>query len=146
MDRIGAIVRLQWRAYWRSIRRAGHLSRNNAGLLILILGLGAVRYLQELPLVAAQLQAGRTSRYEMLLGVLFVVWLLPVMAESRRSISTGSLLHFPLRPLQLYWIRVFSVFISPLSWIVGLVSITLCYATLKAVNPVTGTLDRKSVV
>ncbi|HEX6733024.1 MAG TPA: hypothetical protein VF074_23585 [Pyrinomonadaceae bacterium] len=138
MDRIKSILRLQWRAYWRRIRRADHFSRNNVGLLVLLGSFGAVKYFQQLPLVAAQLTNGRTARYQMLLGVLFLLWMLPPLGESRRSIPTRSLLHLPLSELDLYLIRVASIFISPVSWIIGLGSLALSFAIAKSPNLLAG--------
>src|SRR5215470_13499921 len=117
MDRIKAILQCQWRAYWRRFRGAGNLSTNNLGLLVIIGGIGVVRYFQQLPLAAAQLAKGGTARYETLLLLVFLVWLLPVMGESRRSISSRDLLHFPLTSLELFVIRLSSVFFSPSTWV-----------------------------
>ena len=96
MDRIGTILKSQWRAYWRGFLRAGNVSTSNAGVLLLVGGLGLLRYLQQLPLAANQIAKGETTRYETLLMIGFLAWMLPVLGESKRSISSGDLLHFPL--------------------------------------------------
>ena len=138
MDRIAAVLRFQWRAYWRRFKRKGNLTTNNAGVWILIGGLGFFKYLGQLPAVASQLARNETARYETLLTAVFFVWLFPVMGESWRSISTRGLLHTPLTVTQLFWIRVGSVFVSPVSWIVAACSLTLLYPIMKAAHPVTG--------
>lgn len=69
MDRIKVVLQLQWRAYWRRFRRAGTLSTNNAGVLVLLGGLFVLKYLQQLPIAAGQLMKGETTRYQSLLMV-----------------------------------------------------------------------------
>src|SRR5215213_6815355 len=138
MDRIAAVLQSQWRAYWRRFRRAGNLTTNNLGLFVLVGGLGLIRYFQQLPLAAAQLANGETTRYETLLMVVFVFWMLPVMGESRRSISSRDLLHFPLMTSELFLIRLGSVFFSPASWIIALCSLALGYPIALAANALAG--------
>src|SRR4030095_4861805 len=138
MDKVAGLFHFQWQAYWRRRQRAGNVPRNNVGALILLGGLGVLRYFQELPRVARQLSVGNPTRYQFLLAVVFLLWMLPVMAESRRSISSRALLHFPLAVRSLYFIRLASVFVSPLSWVVLLCSLVLMYPVLKAANPLTG--------
>ena len=140
MDRVATILKCQWRAYWRRFRRAGNLTTNNAGVLVLFGGLGLVRYFQQLPLTAAQLAKGETARYETLLAVVFVLWMLPVLGESRRSISSRDLLHFPLTSTELFSIRLASVFFSPVSWIVVFCSLALVYPITAASHPLAGML------
>lgn len=125
MDRITAILKFQWRAYWRRFRGSASLRADNVGIIVLFGGLASLRFLQQLPLVASQLERGQTARYEMLLNVVFFAWMVPVLGESRRSIASRALLHYPLTPGELFLIRAGSVFCSPLSWIVVALSWTL---------------------
>lgn len=138
MDRITFILGFQWRAYWRRVQRPKHLTTNNAGVWILFGGIGVLKYLQQLPVVAAQLARNETARYETLLMALFLVWMFSVMAESRRSITSQALLHTPLTSLELFWIRLGSVFISPAPWVIAACSLALCYPLSKATHPATG--------
>lgn len=140
MDRIRTILRFQWRGYWRRFRRAGNITTSNVGALVLIGGLGLLRYLQQLPLAADQIAKGETTRYEMLLLIAFLAWMVPVLGESRRSISSSDLLHFPLSTTELFFIRVGSVFCSPVSWITAALSLALCYPVAMAQHPFTGTI------
>jgi hypothetical protein len=103
-------------------------------------GLFVVRYLQQLPIAASQLVKGETTKYQALLTVVFVAWLFPVMGETRRSITSRTLLHFPFTANDLFLIRVGSAFISPLSWIIVAGSLALCYPVALARHPLTGTL------
>src|SRR5215208_4378796 len=139
MDRIKAVLECQWRAYWR-FRRTGNLSTSNLGLLVIFGGMGVVRYFQQLPRAAAQLAQGGTARYEALLLLVFLIWLFPVMGQSRRSISSRDLLHFPLSSRELFLIRLSSVFFSPWTWIIVAVSLALVYPVALARHPVIGTV------
>jgi hypothetical protein len=138
MDRVATLLRFQRRAYWRRFRRAGNMTTSNVGVLILVGGLGLVRYLQALPPAARQVANGETTRYETLLIIAFLAWLVPVMAESRRSISSRDLLHLPLSTTELFVIRLGSVFCSPLVWITAVVSLALSYPVALAPDPLTG--------
>jgi hypothetical protein len=138
MDRVATVLRYQWRAYRRRFRRGSNLTTNNVGVLILLLGLGAIRYFQQLPLAARQLANGETTRYEALLIMVFLVWMLPVMGESKRSITSDRLVHLPLTVNELFLIRLSSVFCSPLAWIVVAGALTLGYPLAFAQNSLTG--------
>jgi hypothetical protein len=140
MDRITAVLQYQWRAYWRRFRGSGSMRASNAGPLVLLGGLATIRYLQQLPLAATQLANGETTRYEALLGVVFLAWLVPVMGETRRSIASHDLLHFPFSASELFLIRVGSAFISPFSWIIVACSLALFYPVAMAPHPLTGIL------
>jgi hypothetical protein len=138
MARIRTILRFQWRAYWRRFHTAGSFRTNNVGALILVGGLGLMRYVLQLPLAANQLAKGETAKYEVLLLIAFFAWMVPVMGESRRSISTRDLLHFPLSATDLFLIRIGSVFCSPVVWITAAVSLALSYPAAMARYPLTG--------
>lgn len=138
MDRIGPILRAQWRAYWRHFRGAGNITTSNVGALLLIGSLGLLRYLQQLPLAANQMAKSETTRYETLLLIAFLVWLVPVLGESKRSISPRDLLHLPLSVTDLFLIRLGSIFFSPLVWIVVAASLALTYPVAMAQHPFTG--------
>ena len=140
MDRITAVLKYQWRAYWRRFRGSGSLRTSNAGPLVLLGGLAAVRYFQQLPLTATQLAKGDTTRYDALLAVLFLAWLFPVMGETRRSIASHGLLHFPFSARELFLLRVGSAFISPVTWIIVVCSLAVCYPLAAAPHPFTGIL------
>lgn len=138
MDRIAAVLQVQWRAYWRRFQRAGNLTTNNAGVWILVGGMGIFKYFQQLPGVGGQLARGETTRYQMLLVGVFLVWMLPVLGESWRSISSRGLMHTPLSSRELFFIRLGSIFVSPASWIIAACSLALVYPLAKAAPPLTG--------
>jgi hypothetical protein len=138
MDRVATVLQCQWRAYRRRLRRGSNLTTNNLGVLILLVGLGAIRYFQQLPLAAKQLAKGDTTRYEALLVVVFLIWMLPVMGESKRSIASDRLVHLPLSTNELFLIRLASVFCSPLAWIIVAGASTLGYPLASAANPLAG--------
>ena len=118
MDRLAGILHCQWRAYWRRFWGAGSLRASNAGVLVLVAGLGVMRYVQQLPLAMAQVENGETSSYETKLLVVFIFLMVVVMGESGHSITARQLLHFPLSVGDLFVIRVISIFYSPVTWIV----------------------------
>ena len=101
-------------------------------------GIGVFKYLQQLPVVGTQLARSETTRYETLLAAVFLFWTLPVMAESWRSITSRSLLHTPLSPHELFLIRLGSVFVSPVTWVIGACSLMLIYPLVRAANTVLG--------
>jgi hypothetical protein len=138
MDRIRTILQFQWRAYWRRFHGSGNLRSSNLGPMILFGVLAFVRYLQQLPLVAAQMAKGETAKYQTLLLVVFLASAFAVMAETRRSITSRKLLHLPLSTAELFLIRLGSVFCSPMSWIVMAASLTLSYTIVVARHPVAG--------
>lgn len=138
MDRVAAVLKFQWRAYWRRFQRAGNLTTNNAGVWILFAGIGIFRYLQQLPRVGVQLERGERPRYEALLIGVFLVWMLPVMGESWRSINSRALLHTPLTPRELFFIRLGSVFVSPMTWVIVACSSALGYPLAKAPHTLSG--------
>src|SRR5688572_30823149 len=138
MDRVATVLQCQWRAYRRRFRRTGNITANNLGLLILVGGIGAIRYFQQLPVAANQLAKGETTRYEALLTVLFLVWMLPVMGESKRSITPIRLVHLPLNTTELFAIRLGSIFCSPVAWIIMAGALTLAYPLALAPHPFMG--------
>lgn len=138
MDRVTAVLKCQWRAYWRRFRGSANLRASNVSVLVLFGGLAALRFLQQLPLAASQLERGETTRYETLLIVVFLAWMVPVMGESRRAITSRALLHFPLTPRELFLIRVGGVFCSPLSWIIVGLSLALGYPVAVTQHPLMG--------
>src|SRR5215208_5906082 len=138
MDRVATVLRCQWRAYRRRFRRAGRMTTNNLGVLILVGGLGAIRYFQQLPLAANQLAKGETTRYEALLMLVFLIWMLPVTGESKRSITSVRLVHLPLSGNELFLIRLGSIFCSPVAWIIVAGALMLAYPLALAPHPLTG--------
>ena len=138
MDRIAGLLSCQWRAYWRRFRGAGTIKASNAGVLLLVGGLGAVRYAQQLPLAAAQVAKGETARYETLLLIVLLAWMVAVMGESGRSITGRQLLHFPLSLRDLFIIRIVSVLYSPVTWIIGIGSLALGFVVTAGQHPLVG--------
>lgn len=127
MDRVAVVLRAQWLAYWRRLLRTGPASKGNVGVLLFLGAIAVFRYLRYLPTLHVELGLGRAAAYEELLSAMFLVWLLPVLAESRRSLSGRGLIHFPLSVTEQFLVRLGSVFISPVSWALVLCSLALCY-------------------
>jgi hypothetical protein len=140
MDRISTILKFEWRAYWRRVRGAGNFRTSNLGVLVLFGGLAVVKYFQQLPIAAAQIEKGTTTRYQALLLVVFLTLMFPIGGESRRSISSRGLLHFPLTINELFLIRLGSAFYSPISWAIVAASLALVYPVSVAWHPLTGAI------
>lgn len=138
MDRIAGVLRCQWRAYWRRFMGAGSLRTTNAGVLLLVAGLGAVRYVQQLPIAAAQVEKGETARYETLLLLVFLAWMAALIGETGRSITGRQLSHFPLTLRDLFVIRIASAFYSPVTWTIMPASLALGFVVAKAPHPLVG--------
>ena len=138
MAGIASVLRCQWHAYWRRFWGAGRLRSSNNGLLVLIAGLGALKYVQQLPLAVAQVERGETTRYETLLLAFFIAWLAAVMGESGRSITGRQLLHFPFSVADLFAIRVISIFYSPVVWTIIAASLALGLVVASTQHPFVG--------
>lgn len=138
MDRIITISRCQWRAFWRRLRRAGHLNAGNQGILLIFSVLLLTRYLQALRTAAIDLPQGKTRIFESLLMAIFLVWMFPLTSNARTSISTRKLLHLPLTLKELFGIRLITLLIPPYAWIILGGSLAICYPIIRAQNPVAG--------
>jgi len=69
------IIRYQGRAFWRRLSRGGKASAGNQGIVLIIFGLGFIRYLMFLRTAALNLSVGKTGLLEKLLLAIFVAWL-----------------------------------------------------------------------
>ena len=134
MDRITTIALAEWRGFWRRFRRAGNLNAGNQGILLILSVLLLVRYLQALNRVASELPKGNARLLESLLMGIFLVWLFP-LATARLSISPRKLLHWPLTPLDLFAVKIVTLFIPPFSWLILVGSLGICYPLVRAQNP-----------
>jgi hypothetical protein len=65
----------------------------------------------------------------------FLIWLLPVMGESRRAITSNRLVHLPLNTNELFAIRLGSIFCSPVAWIIVAGALALAYPIALAPHP-----------
>ncbi|MDQ2920162.1 MAG: hypothetical protein M3R52_00895 [Acidobacteriota bacterium] len=140
MDRIIAIGRCQWRAFWRRFSRAGQVNAGNQGILLIFSVLILIRYLQSLHAAAIDLPQGKTRVFESLLMGIFLVWMFPLLSNARTSISTRKLLHLPLTHLELFAIRLITLLIPPYSWVILGGSLAVCYPIIRAQNPLAGVI------
>ena len=137
VNRIVVLVRYQWRAYWRCLRRFGTVSAGNQGLVLLILGVVLVKYFQLLNTASASLTYGKTSLLQSLLTGIFIAWLFP-LASAHTLIPSRRLLHLPLSLKQLFAVRMMWLLIPPTSWMIVAGSLAICYPLLRAPNPAAG--------
>ncbi|HEV2829770.1 MAG TPA: hypothetical protein VGW76_19375 [Pyrinomonadaceae bacterium] len=140
MDRIITISRWQWRAFWRRFNRAGNLNAGNQGILLICSILVLIRYLKALHAAAGDLPQNNTRIFASLLLVIFLVWMFPLVNNARTNISTRKLLHLPLRHIELFCIRLFTLLFPPFSWLIVAGSLAICYPITRARNPVAGVI------
>lgn len=113
MDRVVAILRAQWIAYWRRLFRSGSGAKNNLVVLGIIAVFGAARYIPFLK------EAKGTQLYMLIAAVFFAI------AFSLRNdgpISSSALLRYPLSSAERLTIQIITAMIPPWSWIVLLFS------------------------
>lgn len=139
MDRTLTIIRFQWRAYWRHLGRGGKTTAGNLGIGLLFGGLIFLKYLQWLRLAATNLPRGKTTLLAALLSAIFLAWMFP-LAGDRTSLATRRWLHLPLSLKQRFWVRVFSLFMPPSSWLIVAGSLAICYPLAKGARPFLGVL------
>jgi hypothetical protein len=137
-NRILTISGWQWRAFWRRFNRAGNLNAGNQGILLILSALLLIRYLKALHAAAGDLPQGKTNIFQSLLLGIFLAWMFPLVNNARISISTRNLMHLPLRPIELFCIRLISLIFPPFSWLIVAGSLGICYPIIRARNPVAG--------
>lgn len=139
MGRIATILRCQWRAYWRRFTRAGNLTAGNQGILLILSASILYRHFRLLGASTADVAAGKTELLERLLMGIFLVWLFPLVSNSRFSISIGGLRHLPLSLKELFGIKAISLLIPPYAWMIIAGSLAICYPLAHAPSPIAGT-------
>src|SRR5262245_57808868 len=105
------------RAFWRGFARAG-LRAGNQGIVLLIGAILLGKYLLVLRTAGLNVARGDTVLLESLLGVVFVTWLFPVAGIARDSLSGRKWSHLPLSLKDRFIIRVLSLMIPPVAWMV----------------------------
>lgn len=139
MDRTITIIRYQWRAYWRRLSRGGKTSAGNQGIVLILFGLGFVRYLMFLRTASINLSQGKTGLLEKLLLGIFFAWLFPLIGAGQSGFVTRRWRHLPLSLKELFRLRVFQLLMPPASWIVIAASLLICYPLAHAQRPFAGT-------
>jgi hypothetical protein len=138
VDRIITIARWQWRAWWRRIRRTGHLNAGNQGILLIFSILILTRYLQSLHVAAGELPLGRTRVFESLLFGIFLVWLFPLASSARSNNAIRKLQHLPLTQRELFVLKLLTLLFPPYAWIVLGGSLAIAYPIFRAPNRAAG--------
>ena len=140
MDRTAIIIRYQWHAYWRQLRRGGKMTAGNQGIAMLVFGLFFIKYLQWLGIATINLSQGKSALLEALLAGIFVAWCFPLAGGGQAGIATRRWLHLPLTLKELFRIRVISLLIPPTSWIVISASLLILFPLAHAKRPFAGTV------
>jgi hypothetical protein len=142
--RVALILRYQWRGFWRRILR-----RSQIRFYPIVLALGGSVMAFRLPALLSdaskELAAGRTTSMQQTLIGLCLVWLV-VLAEGRNgSVTIERLRRFPLDVPSLVAIRVLSMWLSPIVWMVTIASLLSLLPFLSARHPVSGSLAALSL-
>jgi len=131
MAGIVALLRWQWRAYWRRTLRGGTAARSNLVVLGLLSLAGFARYITLLRDAAKQTAKGDTALLSLLLAALLLLCLLPVWDASQLALAPREMVRFPLTAWTRFALRVLSRFIAPVSWILTLASIAGIWPVLQ---------------
>jgi hypothetical protein len=134
MARIATIVRWQWIAYWRRIKRGGQLNAGNQGIVFLLACVVLFKYAQLLRVASVELARGRTPAFEGLLLGIFVALMYPVAGNALLA-PTQRFLHLPLTLRELLGIRVLSLLIPIYPWMIVAATVALFYPLLAAPHP-----------
>jgi hypothetical protein len=139
MAGVSLTLRYQWRAFWRQIVR-----RRRIQFYLTVLALGGGFIVFALPALlsraSGELAAGQDAPMTQLLMWLCLLWL-AVLGESRDvSLSSERLRRFPLDVRSLIAIRVLSMYVSPIVWMVMFVSLLCLFPFLSAPHPLLGSL------
>ncbi len=138
MSNILLLLRCQWHSYWRRLQRAGGVGAANQGIVLLILVLVVIKYFQLLHAATVGLSRGNTTLLRSLLTGIFIAWLFPLTGGARAGEASRRLLHLPVSHLELFSIRLLSLFIPPTSWLILVASLGISYPLLHAPSPVAG--------
>jgi hypothetical protein len=118
------ILKYQWRAFWRRAILTGHRAQFYLSLLA-VFGWLFAQLPAALAHAARELSAGQTSSMEALLLGLCVLWIFVLVDEGHFSLSSQRLLRYPLSVGLLLRIRAASLFCSPITLLVAVMS-SLC--------------------
>jgi hypothetical protein len=137
--RVALTLRYQWRGFWRRILRRGQIR-----FYLIVLALGGWFLALRLPALlfnaSQELAGGQTISMQQVLIGLCLVWLL-VPAEGRDgSVTSERLRRFPLDVSSLIAIRVLSLWLSPIVWMVTIASLLSLFPFLSARHPLLGIL------
>ena len=133
------IFEYQWRAFWRRLVRTRR-GEFYVPALALLGTMAAVVLRDHLSPAARELAVHQTASMDRLLLVLCLLWLLVVNENLHVSLSGDRLRRFPLDVRSLLALRLFSLFMSPITWLAALVSLRALSPMLSAAHPLLGML------
>ena len=133
------IFEYQWRAFWRRLVRTRR-GEFYVPALALLGTMAAVVLRDHLSPAARELAVHQTASMDRLLLVLCLLWLLVVNENLHVSLSSDRLRRFPLDVRSLLALRLFSLFMSPITWLAALVSLRALSPMLSAAHPLLGIL------
>ena len=138
MAGVALAVRFQGRGFWRRMLRR---EQARSYLVWLTLGGGFIAF--KLPALlsraSGELAAGQTASTHQLLIAACLLWLL-VLGEVQDGLTSARLRRFPLAVRELIAIRILSLWLSPLVWMVTVASILILAPFRAAPHPLLGIL------
>lgn len=136
MDRVRTIIGYEWRAFWRRFSRSG--LRSNQGIVLILSGFIAIKYLQLLITASANVAKGSLKLLGLLLTAILLVWLFPLASNARETLASRKWLHLPLSLKERFIVRTISLLMPPSAWLVIAGSLAICYPLAHARNPGVG--------
>jgi hypothetical protein len=138
----GAIELLKYQllAYWRrSFSRRGAYDKLSF-ILVLIILLAGFRFVIFLNQTAKSLSEGKTGDLNLLLGIVFFVWLIPAFESQKASARLVDFVYLPITRHQFSLISLVDVFLVPSSIIAFIVSLSIIYPLAFSQNVAAGGL------
>ena len=133
---VGAIKFLQYRtiAYWRRAFSVRGKYDSGAGFLVLIILGFAFKYILILNNAAKSLAVGNANDLHFVFGIVFLVWILPVLESQSISPKTVKFLHLPFSKNQFASINLATVFLLPTSILAITISVAAIYPIIFSKN------------
>lgn len=127
MVRLLKFLQYQTIAYWRrAFAIRGRYDGGSMFLILLIAGF-AYLYVSILNSTAKSLADGETKDLNLLFGLVFLAWILPVLEGQDISAQTKKFLYLPISKTHFALINLFIVFLLPTSLIAAAVSLAAIY-------------------
>jgi hypothetical protein len=133
------IFEYQWRAFWRRAVRTRR-AEFYVPVVALLATMAAVVLRDHGSRAAGELAARQTASMDRLLLALCLLWLVVVNENLHVSLSSDRLRRFPLDVHSLLALRLYSLFMSPITWLAALVSLPGLSPMLSAAHPLLGML------
>jgi len=140
MAGIALILRYQWRAFWRRFIRTRHRAQFYLTVLTVLVGAFVTILPERLSRAAQELSAGQTTSMDGVLWTFGVLWLFVLVEDANVSLTTRHLRTFPIDTRRLLFVRILSVFCSPVALLIACGSVFSLWPLLFARQTILGTI------